>query len=212
MGDEPSSKIMNLWDYKYNPNIMRYGPDHKYRTHQRIVKSASRQFRAHGLSGPGVARVMRASGLTVGGFYKHFRNRDDLVAEAVAESLRDMRERMLSSARQAPTGEAWKLFIRNYLSIEHCEHADIGCPIPALAPEISRTKASVKKRIAGMLKQHRDGIMPIVPGRGIAEKQRTFIVTLSAMAGAVALARTMTDLGDKQRILNTVRDYLLSSC
>ena len=81
---------------------MRYGPDHKSKTHQRIVKAASRQFRAEGLSGPGVARVMRASGLTVGGFYKHFRTRDDLVAEAVAESLRDLRERMLKAAKQAP--------------------------------------------------------------------------------------------------------------
>ncbi len=190
---------------------MRYGPDHKSRTHQRIVKSASRQFRAQGLSGPGVARVMRASGLTVGGFYKHFRTRDDLVTEAVEESLRDLRERMLGPARQLPPRDAWKQIISSYLSIDHCEHADIGCPLAALAPEMSRTKPSVKKRIAGMLKQHRDEIMPFVPGKNVAEKERNFFVTLSAMAGAVALARTMSEPGDKQRILNTVRDYLLAS-
>ena len=191
---------------------MRYAPGHKSRTHQRIVKSASRQFRAQGLSGPGVARVMRASGLTVGGFYKHFRKRDDLVTEAVAESLRDVREGLLNAARLAPPGEAWSQIIKNYLSIEHCEHADLGCPIPALAPEISRTKLSVKKQIAGMLKYHRDEIMPFVPGNTAAEKQKNFIVTFSAMAGAIALARTMTDIGDKQRILDTVRDHLLASC
>ena len=190
---------------------MRYGPDHKSRTHQRIVKSASRQFRAQGLSGPGVARVMRASGLTVGGFYKHFRTRDDLVTEAVEESLHDLRERMLGPARQLPSRDAWKQIISSYLSIDHCEHADIGCPLAALAPEMSRTKPSVKKRIAGMLKQHRDEIMPFVPGKNAAEKERNFFVTLSAMAGAVALARTMSEPGDKQRILNTVRDYLLAS-
>lgn len=191
---------------------MRYGPDHKSKTHQRIVKAASRQFREQGLSGPGVARVMRASGLTVGGFYKHFRTWDDLVAEAVAESLRDLRERLLEPARQAPPGEAWKQIIRTYLSIEHCEHSDIGCPIAALAPDISRTKPSVKKRIAGMLKQHRDAMMPFVPGNTALEKERNFAVTLSAMAGAVAFARTMTDLEDKQRILDRVRDSLLASC
>ncbi len=162
---------------------MRYGPDHKSRTHQRIVKSASRQFRAQGLSGPGVARVMRASGLTVGGFYKHFRTRDDLVTEAVSESLRDLRERMLGPARRVSTKEAWKQIIRTYLSIEHCEHADVGCPIAALAPEISRTKPSVKKRIGAMLKQHRDEIMPFVPGNSTAEKERNFFVALSAMSG-----------------------------
>jgi len=191
---------------------MRYRPDHKSETHRRIVKNASRQFRAQGLSAPGVAQVMRASDLTVGGFYKHFGSRDDLVTEAVAESLRDIRERMLSSASQLPAGEAWKRFIRSYLSIEHCEHPDVGCPIPALAPEISRTKTSVKKRIAEMLQHHRDEIMPLVPGNTAVEMETTFIVTLSAMAGAVAFARTMTDVSEKQRILDTVRDYLLADC
>lgn len=191
---------------------MRYRPDHKSRTHRRIVKSASQQFRARGLAEPGVAQVMQASGLTVGGFYKHFRTRDDLVTEALDESLRDMRERMLLRAGQASPEEAWKQFIRNYLSIEHCEHAAFGCPIASLAPEISRTKAPVKKRIAGMLKQHRDAIMPLVPGNTLAQKQRKFLVTMSAMAGAIALARIMTELADKERILHTVRDYLLGDC
>jgi TetR/AcrR family transcriptional regulator, transcriptional repressor for nem operon len=190
---------------------MRYGADHKAKTRQRIVKSASKQFRAQGLSGPGVAHVMRASGLTVGGFYKHFRTRDDLVTEAVEESLRDLRERLLGPARQLPPRDAWKQIISNYLSIEHCEHADIGCPLAALAPEISRTKPSVKKRIAGMLKQHRDEIMPFVPGNNAVEKQRNFIVTMSTMVGAIAFARTMQEIADKQRILNTVRDHLLAS-
>lgn len=154
---------------------------------------------------------MRASGLTVGGFYKHFQTKDDLVAEAVAESLRDIRERLLSPAKKAVPGEAWKQIIRSYLSIEHCEHADVGCPIAALAPDISRTKPSIRRRIAGMLKQHRDEIMPFVPGSNAAEKAKNFTLTMTAMAGAVALARTMTDLCDKEKILNTVRDHLLAS-
>ncbi|HEY3926842.1 MAG TPA: TetR/AcrR family transcriptional regulator [Candidatus Koribacter sp.] len=175
------------------------------------MKSASRQFRAKGLSGPGVARVMSASGLTVGGFYKHFRTRDELVTEAVAEGLRDIRERMLGPSKALPPGEAWRHIIRTYLSIEHCDHADMGCPLPALAAEISRTKPAVKRRIAGMLKQHRDEHLPFVPGKTEAEKRRNFIVTLTAMAGAVALARTMPDREDRERILGTVRDFLLAT-
>ena len=53
---------------------MRYQADHKEQTHRRILESASRQFRAEGMNGPGVAKVMKASGLTVGGFYKHFKS------------------------------------------------------------------------------------------------------------------------------------------
>lgn len=203
---------MNRWITYIILTGMRYAPDHKSRTHQRIVKAASRQFRAQGLTGPGVARVMRASGLTVGGFYKHFRTRDDLVAEAVAESLRDLRERLLAPAKQAPAGEGWRQFIIRYLSLEHCEHPELGCPIAALAPEISRTKPAVKKRIAAMMKEHRDAILPLVPGDTALDKEKNFVLTLSAMAGAVSLARTMIDPEDKRRILETVRESLLAGC
>ena len=205
-------KIMNPWDYAYNLKIMRYGPDHKTRTHQRIVRNASRQFRAQGLSGPGVARVMRASGLTVGGFYKHFHTKDDLVTEALAESLRDLRKRMLSGATQVSPGEVWKQIITRYLSIGHCEHPEVGCPIAALAPEISRTKPSVRRRIATLLQQHRDEIMPFVPGTTRMEREKNFTLAMSAMVGAVSLARTMINPAEKQRMLNTVRDHLLAGC
>ena len=190
---------------------MRYARQHKVQTHQRIVKNAARRFRALGVNGAGVARVMQASGLTVGGFYKHFRSKDDLLVEAVGESLCEIRERMLSCARQAPPGEAWKEMVRSYLSVEHCEHPEAGCPIAALAPDISRAKPSVRKRITGVMKEHQDQILALVPGRNAVEKERNFILAITAMAGAVSFARTMTDPVAKQKVLDTVRDHLLES-
>jgi len=64
---------------------MRYEPEHKTQTRDRIVRNAARKLRAEGLSGPDVAGIMKASGLTVGGFYKHFRSKDELLAEAIAQ-------------------------------------------------------------------------------------------------------------------------------
>jgi len=189
--------------------IMRYEPDHKTRTHERIVKSASRQFRAKGLNGPGVATLMKASGLTHGGFYKHFRSRDDLLAEAIDESLRDIRTRLIAAAENAPAGEGWKEIVTRYLSLEHCERADTGCPIAALAPEIARAAPAVKRRIALSLRTHREELMVFVPGGDPAERERNFIVAFTAMAGAVSLARTLTDPARRQKILDTVREHLL---
>lgn len=190
---------------------MRYARQHKAQTHRRIVKNAARRFRALGVNGAGVARVMQASGLTVGGFYKHFRSKDDLLVEAIGESLCEIRERMLSCARQAPPGEAWKEMVRSYLSVEHCEHPEAGCPIAALAPDISRAEPSAKKRIAGVMKEHQDQILAFVPGRNAVEKERTVILAITAMVGAVSFARTMTDPVAKQKVLDTVRDHLLQS-
>src|SRR5205823_3577067 len=76
---------------------MRYDPQHKSQTRDRIVRNAARKLRAEGLSGPGVASVMKASGLTVGGFYKHFRSKDELLAESIAEAFSESSEKIYSS-------------------------------------------------------------------------------------------------------------------
>ncbi|HKT69810.1 MAG TPA: TetR/AcrR family transcriptional regulator [Terriglobales bacterium] len=190
---------------------MRYTRQHKAQTHSRIVKHASRQFRSRGLSGAGVAQVMHACGLTVGGFYKHFHSKDDLLVEAIGESLQDIRQKLLARAKAAPSGEGWREFIKGYLSMEHCDHPEQGCPLAALSGDISRAKPSVKKEVAVLLKRHRDAIMALAPGRNAAEKEKNFIVAITAMSGAISFARTMVDPEARQNILHTVRDHLLSS-
>src|SRR5438445_10959643 len=112
---------------------MRYARQHKAQTHQRIVKNAARHFRALGVNGAGVARVMQASGLTVGGFYKHFRSKDDLSVDAVAVSLGEVRERVLSRARQAPPGEGWREVASRYRSVGPGDHPEAGWPVAARA-------------------------------------------------------------------------------
>src|SRR5437660_6881927 len=81
---------------------MRYEPEHKKQTRDRIVRTAARKFRAEGINGPGVASVMQASGLTVGGFYKHFRNKDELLAEAIAQGFSDSSEKIYSFLQNVP--------------------------------------------------------------------------------------------------------------
>jgi TetR/AcrR family transcriptional repressor of nem operon len=190
---------------------MRYEPEHKVRTHQRIVRNASRQLRARGLNGPAVATLMRASGLTHGGFYKHFGSREDLVVEAVEESLQELRERLVAAAQQAAPGEGWRAMVRCYLSLELCDRPDEGCPIAALAPDMGRTRPAVKQRIAAAILKFRGELTPFMPGRNSEEKGANFLAIFSSMAGAIVIARTMPETAVRQRILNTVRDHLLQS-
>jgi TetR/AcrR family transcriptional repressor of nem operon len=186
---------------------MRYQPEHKTQTRDRIVRTASRKLRAEGLSGPGVASVMKASGLTVGGFYKHFRSKDELLAEAIAQGFSESSERIRSSLQNLPREDRWKEIVRWYLSTEHCDHPEIGCPVAALAPEIARTKISVRKRIVGLVKDW----VEFMPGRTAAERERNCYVIFSAMAGAVSIARILTEPADRQRLLAGMRDHLLRS-
>jgi TetR/AcrR family transcriptional repressor of nem operon len=190
---------------------MRYDREHKARTHERIVKSASRQFRAEGLTGPGVIKVMKATGLTHGGFYKHFKSKDDLLVEAVDQSVHEIGTRLIEWARQSKPGEAWKELVKKYLSIEHCEHAESGCPMAALAPDIARTPPSVRRKIRASMESYRKQITEFMPGENAADREKNFILIFTAMVGAMSVARTMSDIEDKQRVLALVRNRLLAS-
>jgi TetR/AcrR family transcriptional repressor of nem operon len=188
---------------------MRYDPEHKERTHRRIVKSASRQLRKRGLNGPAVATLMKASGLTHGGFYKHFSSRDDLVVEAVEESLRELTQTLIDAAKHSGSRDGWKAMVTTYLSLERCDRADIGCPIAALAPDIARTPSAMKQRISAAIMKFRGELIPFMPGRTEEEKSSNFLVIITSMVGTIAIARTMPELAVRQAILDTVCDRLL---
>jgi len=188
---------------------MRYDPQHKSQTRDRIVRNAARKLRAEGLSGPGVASVMKASGLTVGGFYKHFRSKDELLADAIAEGFSESSEKIYSSLQHVPREDRWKELVRLYLSPEHCDHPDSGCPVAALAPEMARAKLGVRKRISGLIKDRAERWVEFMPGRTATERQQNFSVIFSAMAGAVSVARILTDPADRQKALADMQSHLL---
>src|SRR5258708_9713232 len=155
---------------------------------------------------------MKASGLPHGGFYKHFSSRDDLVVEAIEESFRELTQTMIDAAASQPDSrDAWKAMIKAYLSLERCDRADIGCPIAALAPDIARTPSSMKQRMSAAILKFREELIPFMPGRTSEEKSSNFLMIITSMVGAIAIARTMPELAVRQAILDTVRDRLLAS-
>jgi TetR/AcrR family transcriptional repressor of nem operon len=190
---------------------MRYEPDHKKQTRDRIVRNASRKLRAEGLNGPGVASVMKASGLTVGGFYKHFRNKDELLADAIALGFSDFSEKAHSSLKNVPRKDWWKEIVRWYLSPAHCDHPDTGCPVAALAPEIARVKLPFRKRIAGQMEGLREQWVEFMPGVTATVREQNFFLIFSAMAGAVTIARLLTEPAARRKVLVSMRDHLLHS-
>jgi len=190
---------------------MRYGPEHKTQTRDRILRNAARKLRAEGLTGPGVASVMKASGLTVGGFYKHFRSKDELLADAIAEGFSQSSEKIYSSLQSFPREDRWKELVRLYLSPEHCDHPDTGCPVAALAPEIARSKLTVRKRISGLIKLRTERWVQFMPGRTKTERERNSLLIFTAMVGAVSVARILPDRVDREKVLADVRDHLLQS-
>ena len=190
---------------------MRYPPAHKAETHQKIVEDASRRIRAEGITGAAVSTVMQDAGLTHGGFYKHFASKDDLLTESLSEAFDDIADRLAHAAEQSKPKTAWKAIVKTYLSLEYCDHIEYGCPLPALAPELARVDKAMKPHVFEDLKKYKSRMLPFMPGRRTADKDRAFFSIFSTMVGAMEIARMMPDRALQEKVLGTAREFLLRS-
>jgi TetR/AcrR family transcriptional repressor of nem operon len=189
---------------------MRYSPEHKAEVHQRIVEDASRRIRVVGLTGAGVAAVMRDTGLTHGGFYKHFESKDELLLESLREAFREFADKLAAVAERSSSESPWKDIVKAYLSVEYCHHIEEGCPISALAPEMARADPKMRGQLVMELVKYKDRFTPFMPGRRKQEKERNFFVIFSTMIGTIEIARIVPDPSVQERILSGTREFLLS--
>jgi TetR/AcrR family transcriptional regulator, transcriptional repressor for nem operon len=190
---------------------MRYQPEHKAEIHQKIVADASRRIRSEGLTGAAVSAVMRDAGLTHGGFYKHFESKDELLMESIGESFRDIADRLVQAAKQSHSREPWKAIVKTYLSLEYCDHVERGCPLPALGPELARVDEKMRGQVFAELVKYRDRMIPFMPGRRTADKERAFFQIFSTMVGAIEIARMLPGPELREKVLGSARDLLLRS-
>lgn len=190
---------------------MRYSPEHKAKVHQKILQDASRRIRAEGLTGAGVAAVMRDNGLTHGGFYKHFESKDELLLESLREAFQEFADKLVAVAEQSRSESPWKAIVKAYLSVDHCRQVERGCPITALAPEIVRVDPKMRGQIVTELVKYKDRFTPFMPGRSKQDKEKNFFVIFSTMIGTIEIARILPDPAVQKRILADTREFLLSS-
>jgi TetR/AcrR family transcriptional regulator, transcriptional repressor for nem operon len=132
--------------------VARYDKEHKQATRRRILDTAGRRLKTDGIDGSGVATLMADAGLTNGAFYAHFKSKDDLVANVVADQLGAQTQ---SFRELAPGRAGLEEFLREYLSPQHRDNPGAGCPAAALLDEIGRCPAETRDA-------YTDGVRSIV--------------------------------------------------
>ena len=154
----------------------------------RIVETASTLFRERGYDGVGVAELMAAAGFTHGGFYKHFRSKADLMAEAAAIGFSQSEAKM--------GGFDIAEFIKYYVSREHRDGRGDGCTMAALCGDAARQPEAIKATFAAGVESllanlERGGTASSAADR--REARANMIDMLAHVIGAVVLSRACPD-------------------
>ena len=176
---------------------MRYEKGHKQATRQRIIETAAARFRRDGIEAVGVADLMAEAGLTHGGFYSHFKSKEDLIQAAAQEAATQSRARFFQRTSEGGL-EAW---IRGYLRTEHRDHPERGCPVPTLAAELARHPKSTRTGFAEILERFPEAIDPFLPALPPAAKRKMAFGIFGTLIGSMQMARAVTDPAMSDEIL-----------
>lgn len=190
---------------------MRYSAEHKAQSHENILAFAARAFREHGADSSGIGTVMKKAGLTKGGFYRHFKSKDDLFVEAVARALEETGNGMVEAAKSAPEGQALRAIIERYLSVGHANSPGTGCVRATLGPELARKPVAVRRRIEVLLEAYRERFLPFVPGHSREEKMTKIRLLFPSMAGVLMMSRVACSPERREQYLKDARNFFIKS-
>lgn len=181
----------------------------KEETHQRIVRVAARAIRRSGYDGTGVADLMKEAGLTHGAFYAHFRSREAMLAEAAGQACAESAAITTEVMASAPPGKALESMLRAYLSSEHVEQAELGCPLAALGSETSRQANEVRRVTTRHIKEMVDLVARQSPDWGQPAAHERALATVATMVGALLLARAVDEPALSDRVREAALKQLL---
>lgn len=179
---------------------MRYEKGHKDATRQRIIDTASKQFRENGVAAVGIAGIMSGAGLTNGAFYAHFTSKEDLVEAVLTNALR-RREERLRTASQADEG--LESVIRDYLNPGHRDRPSGGCPTAALVAEVARHPKATRDAFTERVSTFIELITTQIRKGSDEERRRRAIAIYGMMVGTLQIARAVNDRKLSDEILES---------
>lgn len=173
---------------------------------RRIVETAARLFREKGFDGVGVAELMKQAGLTHGGFYGHFRSKDELMAEACDAAIEQTGARWRRRLER-DSEPSLDTLVGNYLTPRHRDHPGDGCVVAALANDAPRQTGAVRHSYTRSVRRLVDLIADTLPGAA-ERRRRKAMAVCAGMVGGLILARAVDDDDLSREILEAVAGEL----
>ena len=172
---------------------MRVSREKALENREQIIETAARLLRTHGFDGVGVADIMKAAGLTHGGFYRNFASKDDLAVKASEYAIADTKALLKEGLAQQPE-DPLRTLIERYVSPDHCDDPGSGCILPALAADAARRDDPALRAVfITAIQFYLDQIAKLSPASPRTASSRHPAAILSEMVGAVILSRVIAD-------------------
>lgn len=187
---------------------MRYDNEHKQKTRAKVLQVAAKAIRADGPERVGVAAVMAEAGLTHGGFYAHFKSKDELVAAAIGQMFEESRARVVHETEGRGPAEGLLAYIDFYLSARHRDARGGGCPIAALASDLPRLSETARGQFAGGAQRLVDALGERLAQLGNSEPQAAARSMVAELVGALSLSRIEPDPAVSDAILRDSKAQL----
>ncbi len=165
----------------------------KEASHERIVGAAARAIRRSGYDGTGVADIMKEAGLTHGAFYAHFASREAMLAEAADRAGAESNAVAASVIAAVSADQSLQALMQVYLSKEHLDNIETGCPIAALGSEMPRQSPEVRRAATRRIKEMIDLVARQFPDWGQPGAHERALMTVATMVGTLILARAVDD-------------------
>jgi TetR/AcrR family transcriptional repressor of nem operon len=170
---------------------------------ERVLDVATRLFRERGIDGIGLDDIMKAAGLTHGGFYGHFKSKEDLVAQACARAVSRMRQNWTNVVEQS-TGDPLEALAATYLTPKHRDGAGRGCPMAALGPEVARQSHTVRRAFTDELRPFLRYLTGVVRGSSNTRRRQKALTAYASLVGALVVSRAVDDPALSDEVLAAV--------
>jgi len=179
-------------------------------TKERILKQSGRLFNTQGYKATSLSDITKASGLTKGAIYQHFKNKERLEAETLTHLSMIMFGRLKEQIKAKATAPEKLKAIFHYFE-SYITHPPLkgGCPLLNAAVESDDSNPPLRKRAVVILDSLRDSIMRILDNgirygqlkRGM-DKEHVATLIIATLEGAIMMSKLR---GNNRDICNVIR-------
>src|SRR5512138_2489128 len=176
--------------YLTEENAMPYSPKHKRESRDKILESARRLFNKRGFSEVSIDEIMENAGLTRGGFYRHFRDKDELYAEAVRWFLCEEAPKPWRRPRRNGHKPRAERIVDSYFSLDHFDDSESCCPLIALPSDAARGSGGVKSAYQDVMEKL---LLLLQADMAGPQSRERALAVVSLCVGGLVAARGVAD-------------------